>query len=163
MGSTGEYKKIFQSRKEDRIAGPPSQDGIGLRGRLYVFNVDGLGRFVVSPGNFHLLPGEFLRFLLVVELVGRFLRGVIQHELAPIFTQARVQSLALVVLVILNPCSCEPIAAHWLSKISPAKVLVPHHNPVKRDWIEKPGEWPWSSWRFYDLGDASILSMDPKP
>jgi REP element-mobilizing transposase RayT len=24
-------------------------------------------------------------------------------------------------------------------------------------------DWPWSSWRFYHLGDASILAMDRTP
>ena len=26
-----------------------------------------------------------------------------------------------------------------------------------------PGDWPWSSWRFYFWQDASILRMDPLP
>ncbi len=28
--------------------------------------------------------------------------------------------------------------------------------------VEKPGDWPWS-WRFYHLGDESILAMDRMP
>jgi putative transposase len=35
-----------------------------------------------------------------------------------------------------------------------------HNNPVKRGLVSSPGEWPWSSWRFYHLQDASIASMD---
>lgn len=35
-----------------------------------------------------------------------------------------------------------------------------HNNPVKRGLVAHPGEWPWSSWRFYFLGDASVLAMD---
>ncbi len=35
-----------------------------------------------------------------------------------------------------------------------------HHNPVKRGLVSEPGDWPWSSWRFYFLQDASVLPMD---
>jgi len=35
-----------------------------------------------------------------------------------------------------------------------------HNNPVKRGLVSAPGDWPWSSWRFYYLEDASILRMD---
>ena len=42
-------------------------------------------------------------------------------------------------------------------------VLMPdhmHNNPLKRGLVSAPGDWPWSSWRFYFLQDASILRMD---
>jgi REP-associated tyrosine transposase len=35
-----------------------------------------------------------------------------------------------------------------------------HHNPVKRGLAAEPGDWAWSSWRFYFLNDASILRME---
>ena len=35
-----------------------------------------------------------------------------------------------------------------------------HNNPVKRGLVKEPGEWPWSSWRFYFGRDASLLEMD---
>jgi len=35
-----------------------------------------------------------------------------------------------------------------------------HNNPVKRRLVSSPGDWPWSSWRFYFLTDASLLPMD---
>ncbi len=35
-----------------------------------------------------------------------------------------------------------------------------HHNPVKRGLVATPGDWPWSGWRFYHLGEGSILEMD---
>ncbi len=35
-----------------------------------------------------------------------------------------------------------------------------HNNPVRRGLVSSPGDWPWSSWRFYYLEDASILRMD---
>jgi putative transposase len=35
-----------------------------------------------------------------------------------------------------------------------------HNNPVTRGLVSSPGDWPWSSWRFYYLEDESILRMD---
>ena len=35
-----------------------------------------------------------------------------------------------------------------------------HNNPVARGLVSSPGDWPWSSWRFYYWQDASILRMD---
>jgi len=35
-----------------------------------------------------------------------------------------------------------------------------HNNPLTRGLVSSPGDWPWSSWRFYFLQDASILRMD---
>ena len=34
------------------------------------------------------------------------------------------------------------------------------NNPVARKRVDEPGEWSWSSWRFYFMDDPSILSMD---
>jgi hypothetical protein len=35
-----------------------------------------------------------------------------------------------------------------------------HSNPAKRGLVNCPGDWPWSSWRYYFLQDASVLRMD---
>lgn len=35
-----------------------------------------------------------------------------------------------------------------------------HNNPVTRRLVRSPGDWPWSSWRFYFQEDASIIPMD---
>jgi hypothetical protein len=35
-----------------------------------------------------------------------------------------------------------------------------HNNPVKRGLVSSPGDWAWSSWRFYYLQDTSLLAMD---
>ncbi|MGH9446060.1 MAG: hypothetical protein ACRD3O_10070 [Terriglobia bacterium] len=36
-------------------------------------------------------------------------------------------------------------------------------NPVERRLASSPELWPWSSFRFYNLGDESILKMDRLP
>ena len=35
-----------------------------------------------------------------------------------------------------------------------------HKNPVTRGLVNHPDEWPWSSYRFYELHDKSVLPMD---
>jgi putative transposase len=51
----------------------------------------------------------------------------------------------------------------WSEKKQLEKLNYMHNNPVKRGLVKAPGDWPWSSWRFYYLGDASVLAMDRMP
>ena len=48
----------------------------------------------------------------------------------------------------------------WTPKKRDEKLNYMHHNPVKRGLVREPGDWPWSSWRFYFLNDAGLLAMD---
>jgi putative transposase len=36
-------------------------------------------------------------------------------------------------------------------------------NRLQRGVVTSPGPWPWSSFRFYFLGDDSVLPMDRLP
>lgn len=38
-----------------------------------------------------------------------------------------------------------------------------HGNPVQRRLVDSPDQWPWSSFRFLHLDDASVLRMDRLP
>ncbi|MGD0011869.1 MAG: hypothetical protein ABSE93_25430 [Terriglobia bacterium] len=49
----------------------------------------------------------------------------------------------------------------WSPKRREEKLNYMRNNPVKRGLVKRPGDWPWSSWRFYFLNDASLLTMDP--
>jgi REP-associated tyrosine transposase len=40
------------------------------------------------------------------------------------------------------------------------KLAYMHNNPVKRKLVNSADEWPWSSFRFYQFGDATVLAMD---
>lgn len=51
----------------------------------------------------------------------------------------------------------------WSEKKRLEKLDYMHANPVKRRLVDEPGQWPWSSWRFYYRGDASLLAMDYVP
>jgi len=35
-----------------------------------------------------------------------------------------------------------------------------HGNPVQRGLVQRPDEWRWSSYRFYEFGDDSLIAMD---
>ncbi len=35
-----------------------------------------------------------------------------------------------------------------------------HKNPVTRGLVESPADWPWRSYRYYELDDSSVLKMD---
>ena len=41
--------------------------------------------------------------------------------------------------------------------------VVRRWRPCKRGWVKEPGDWPWSSWRYYFLQEASLLAMDRVP
>lgn len=35
-----------------------------------------------------------------------------------------------------------------------------HANPVKRGLVKNPGEWAWSSYRYYGKGEAGLVAID---
>jgi REP element-mobilizing transposase RayT len=49
----------------------------------------------------------------------------------------------------------------WSPEKRDEKLNYMHNNPVERGLVKQPGGWPWSSWRFYFLNDAWLLTMDP--
>jgi putative transposase len=51
----------------------------------------------------------------------------------------------------------------WSDKKRLEKLNYMHNNRVKRGLVSQPSDWPWSSWRFYFLNDASMLAMDRVP
>jgi putative transposase len=35
-----------------------------------------------------------------------------------------------------------------------------HENPIRRGLVDRPEQWPWSSYRYYELADKSLIAMD---
>ena len=35
-----------------------------------------------------------------------------------------------------------------------------HKNPIRRGLVRRPDQWSWSSYRYYELDDASPIAMD---
>ena len=49
----------------------------------------------------------------------------------------------------------------WTEKKKIEKLRYMHDNPVIRELVKHPADWPWSSYRFYAFGDTRMLAMDP--
>jgi putative transposase len=48
----------------------------------------------------------------------------------------------------------------WTTKKRVEKLRYMHRNPVKRGLVETPEQWPWSSYRFYLLGEAGPVRVN---
>ena len=48
----------------------------------------------------------------------------------------------------------------WSDQKQNEKIDYIHNNPVVRRLVAHPGDWPWSSWRFYYREDRSLLATD---
>jgi putative transposase len=40
------------------------------------------------------------------------------------------------------------------------KLWYVHANPVMRGLVLNPGDWPWSSWRYYEKGEVGLVDTD---
>ena len=49
----------------------------------------------------------------------------------------------------------------WSPQKKKEKLDYMHRNPVQRKLVKHPKDWPWSSWSFYEGGDAGLVKIDP--
>jgi hypothetical protein len=35
-----------------------------------------------------------------------------------------------------------------------------HKNPITRELVERPEDWPWSSYRYYEMDNRSVINMN---
>jgi putative transposase len=49
----------------------------------------------------------------------------------------------------------------WSRQKRREKLEYMHANPVVRKLVSHPGEWPWSSWSFYQGGAVGLVTIDP--
>jgi putative transposase len=49
----------------------------------------------------------------------------------------------------------------WSHEKRGEKLDYMHLNPVKRGLVTLPGDWPWSSWSFYETGKTGLVKIDP--
>ena len=130
--------------------------------------------YVLMPDHFHLLfwpspqvtPSEIIRSL--KERTAKFILSALRHEPDHPWCAEILQRLAL-------PPTVHDRASHrvwqrrfydmniWSEKKRLEKLTYMHNNPVKRRLGASPEKWLWSSFRFYFLGDGSILAMDRVP
>ncbi|MBI1826691.1 MAG: transposase [Planctomycetes bacterium] len=45
-------------------------------------------------------------------------------------------------------------------RVHPQMIDYMHKNPVKRGLVDCAEQWAWSSYRFYEFRDASVMAMD---
>lgn len=48
----------------------------------------------------------------------------------------------------------------WSAKKVREKLEYMHANPVKRQLVEHPKDWPWSSWSYYQEGQDGLITID---
>jgi len=48
----------------------------------------------------------------------------------------------------------------WTTKKRVEKLRYMHRNPVKRELVESPEQWRWSSYRFYLLGETGPVRVN---
>ncbi|MHB9036239.1 MAG: transposase [Armatimonadota bacterium] len=51
----------------------------------------------------------------------------------------------------------------WSRPVLQQKIDYIHNNPCRRSLVEHPGDWPYSSWRFYEGDGRSLLPIGPWP
>ncbi len=49
----------------------------------------------------------------------------------------------------------------WSIRKKKQKLDYMHANPGQRKLVKHPRDWPWSSWSFYEGGDAGLVKIDP--
>jgi putative transposase len=49
----------------------------------------------------------------------------------------------------------------WSRKKRREKLEYMHANPVVRELVAHPGAWRWSSWSYYQGGEARLVGIDP--
>jgi putative transposase len=48
----------------------------------------------------------------------------------------------------------------WNEKKLQEKLEYMHRNPVDRNLVQHPRDWPWSSWSFYENSGSGLIRMD---
>jgi len=49
----------------------------------------------------------------------------------------------------------------WSERKVREKLEYMHANPVTRNLVNHPKNWPWSSWSFYAKGEVGLIPVDP--
>ena|SRR5215469_9068228 len=49
----------------------------------------------------------------------------------------------------------------WSKEKVREKLEYMHANPITRNLVDHPKDWPWSSWLFYAKGEVGLVPIDP--
>jgi len=130
--------------------------------------------YVLMPEHFHILlwpselanPSEIMQKL--EDRSAKFILKNLRHNQEFAWCERMLERLELPPTV--HHHACHRVWQRrfydfnvWSEKKIQEKLDYMHNNPVERRLVEKPGDWPWSSWRFYYMEDRSVLAMDRIP
>jgi putative transposase len=120
-------------------------EALGEIRERYEFSLIG---YVVMPNHVHLLIGESVEgtpsvLKVLKQRVSRDLRRSSGANL-PRFWQPRFYDFNV-----------------WSEKKVREKLDYMHANPITKKLVEHPKDWPWSSWSFYEAGEAGLVTIDP--
>lgn len=164
--TTSVYRRV-QLFRSDRLA----RHFVEVLGELRAEMHFALIGWVLMPDHFHILlrpePAEATTLItqqLKQQSAFRVLRTLEQHAQHP-WCARNLQRLHL-------PPTVHDSSHYrlWQRRFHPfnvysekkrlEKLNYMHNNPVRRGLVAHPGDWPWSSWRFYFRGDTSLPAMD---
>jgi len=121
-------------------------EALGEIRERYEFSLVG---YVVMPNHVHLLISESaedtpsVALKVLKQRVSRDLRKSTGTSL-PRFWQPRFYDFNV-----------------WSEKKVREKLDYIHANPITKKLVEHPKDWPWSSWSFYETGEAGLVTIDP--
>jgi len=129
----------------------------------YAFKLVG---YVVMPEHVHLLVSEPLRGTLSTVL--KMLKQRVSRQLR--HCPRRPLSVAQRAFPFASPGNAQ-LAQFWQRRFYDfnvwsrkkkiEKLGYMHANPLKRGLVENPGEWPWSSYAFYQQRGELLIQVDP--
>jgi putative transposase len=102
--------------------------------------------YVVMPEHVHLLLSELPRgtpSTVLQKLKLRVARKLRRGETLGAFWQARFYDFNV-----------------YSKGKKMEKLHYMHANPVIRGLVKHPGDWPWSSWSFYEKGEVGLVRVD---
>ncbi len=127
--------------------------------------------YVVMPEHFHVLLSESR--LGDPSTVMQVLKQAAARQILDLLRRPRADSRAKTLLVELENRRRLGKAQFWQRRFYDfnvwsekkkwEKLDYMHLNPVERGLVKHPADWPWSSYRFYALGDTRMLAMDSWP
>ena len=127
--------------------------------------------YVLMPEHFHLLvwPSEAANPSQIIQrLKGRVARSILKtlrEERSHAWCGRMLRRFTLPATVH-DEANCRVWQRRfydmniWSEKKQLEKLDYMHNNPVERKLVKSPGDWPWSSWRYYFLEDESLITMD---
>jgi len=127
--------------------------------------------YVLMPDHFHLLiwPSDMAN---PSKIVGSLKERTAKHIIKKLKKESEAAWCKKMLNAIRLPASVHDEASYrvwqrrfydfnvWSEKKRLEKLDYMHANPVKSRLVESPEAWKWSSWRFYNLEDSSLLAMD---